>query len=117
MHHQQFFKTWWEKEKLLVRSNFNASTTVFENIVGKAEIARNEQFLLFPQRFLLNQMFYPHLFIFLKSYLYLRLNWKSLKLAYQVKGRNCRGCWHALSRALICRMVGRVNLLPPNVEF
>ena len=27
----------------------------FENIVGKAEIARKEQFLLFPQCFLLNQ--------------------------------------------------------------
>ena len=27
----------------------------FENIVGKEEIARNEQFLLFPQCFLLNQ--------------------------------------------------------------
>ena len=29
--------------------------TTFENIVGKEEIARNEQFLLFPQCFLLNQ--------------------------------------------------------------
>ena len=29
--------------------------TPFENIVGKEEIARNEQFLLFPQCFLLNQ--------------------------------------------------------------
>ena len=29
--------------------------TAFENIVGKKEIARNEQFLLFPQCFLLNQ--------------------------------------------------------------
>ena len=28
----------------------------FENIVGKGEIARNEQFLLFPQRFLPNQI-------------------------------------------------------------
>ena len=28
----------------------------FENIVGKGEIACNEQFLLFPQCFLLNQM-------------------------------------------------------------
>ena len=27
-----------------------------ENIVGKGEIARNEQFLLFPQCFLLNQI-------------------------------------------------------------
>ena len=29
--------------------------TAFENIVGKEEIARNEQFLLFPQCFLLNK--------------------------------------------------------------
>ena len=28
----------------------------FENIVGKGEIARNEQFLLFPQCFLLNHI-------------------------------------------------------------
>ena len=30
--------------------------TGFENTVGKGEIARNEQFLLFPQCFLLNQI-------------------------------------------------------------
>ena len=30
--------------------------TAFENIVGKGEIARNEQFLLFPQCFLLNHI-------------------------------------------------------------
>ena len=30
--------------------------TGFENIVGKGEIARNEQFLLFPQCFLFNQI-------------------------------------------------------------
>ena len=30
--------------------------TAFENIVEKEEIARNEQFLLFPQCFLLNQI-------------------------------------------------------------
>ena len=30
--------------------------TAFENIVGKEEIAHNEQFLLFPQCFLLNQV-------------------------------------------------------------
>ena len=30
--------------------------TAFENIVGKEEIARNEQFLLFPQCFLLRQI-------------------------------------------------------------
>ena len=30
--------------------------TTFENIVGKGEIARNEQFLLFSQWFLLDQI-------------------------------------------------------------
>ena len=30
--------------------------TAFENIVGKGEIACNEQFLLFPKSFLLNQL-------------------------------------------------------------
>ena len=30
--------------------------TACDNIVGKGEIARNEQFLLFPQRFLFNQI-------------------------------------------------------------
>ena len=30
--------------------------TAFENMVGKGEIARNKQFLLFPQCFLLNQI-------------------------------------------------------------
>ena len=29
--------------------------TAFENIVGKEEVALNEQFLLFPQCFLVNQ--------------------------------------------------------------
>ena len=60
--------------------------TAFENIVGKEEIAGNEQFVLFPQCFLLNQIIVPHLSIFLASYFYLMLNWKTLKLAYKVKG-------------------------------
>ena len=39
--------------------------TAFENIVGKKEIARNEQFLLFPQCFLLNlQIVSPFVNIF-----------------------------------------------------
>ena len=33
--------------------------TAFENIVGKEEIAHYEQFLLFPQCFLLNQKIVP----------------------------------------------------------
>ena len=31
-----------------INTYFDASTTAFENILGKEEIARNEQFLLFP---------------------------------------------------------------------
>ena len=34
----------------------NQQQTAFENIVGKGEIARDEQFLLFPQCLLLNQI-------------------------------------------------------------
>ena len=60
--------------------------TSFENIVGKEEIACNKQFLLFPQHFLLSQIIVPHLLIFLTSYFYLLLNWKSPKLTYGVKG-------------------------------
>ena len=39
--------------------------TAFENIVGKGEIARNKQFLLFTQCFLLNQIIvspFDHIF-------------------------------------------------------
>ena len=61
--------------------------TVFENIVGKEEIACNELFLLFPQCFLHNQINVPHLSIFWTSYLYLLLNLKSPKLAHEVKGK------------------------------
>ena len=44
---------------LLHRYSFqhiNNSESAVENIVGKGEIARNEQFLLFPQCFLLKQI-------------------------------------------------------------
>ena len=60
--------------------------TAFESIVGKEEIACNEQFLLFPQCFLLNKIIVPHLSIFLTSYFYLLLNCESPKLAYEVTG-------------------------------
>ena len=40
-----------------IDTHYDASTTDnFENIMGKVEIARNEQFLLFQQCFLLNQI-------------------------------------------------------------
>ena len=38
-----------------IYTHFNKSTIAFENNVGKKEIARNEQFHLFPQCFLFNQ--------------------------------------------------------------
>ena len=52
---------------------------------GKGEIARDEQFLLFPHCFLRKKIIvspFVH-----NSYLYLLLNLKSLKLAYGVKGK------------------------------
>ena len=58
----------------------------FENIVGKKEIARHEQFLLFPQCFLLNQIIitpFVHVFVIIS---FLLLNGKSPKLAYEVQG-------------------------------
>ena len=100
MHQQQTaFENIVEMKKMLIRSNSSFShnvfytyqiivqqQTAFENIVGKEEIACNEQFLFFLQCFLLNQIIVAHLSIFLTSYLYLLLNWKSPKLAYEVKG-------------------------------
>ena len=40
-----------------INTRFNTSTTpTFENTVGKGEIVRNKQFLLFPQCFLQKQI-------------------------------------------------------------
>ena len=64
--------------------------TTLENVVGKGEIARNKQFLLFTQCFLLIQIIVSPLIHIL--YLYLLLNWKSLKLAYQLKGQSFKCC-------------------------
>ena len=49
----------------------NHQQTTFENIVGKGEIARNEQFLLFPQCFLLKQIItspFVHIFAFISVF-------------------------------------------------
>ena len=40
----------------------------FENIVGKGEIARNEQFLLFPQCFLLSQIIVFPIFVIISLF-------------------------------------------------
>ena len=45
--------------------------TAFENTVGKGKISRNEQFLLFPQCFLLNQIIvssFVHIFDIISSF-------------------------------------------------
>ena len=60
--------------------------TAFENIVGKGEIALNEQFLLFPRCFQLNQITVSP-FVHIFDIIPLWLNWKSVKLAYQVHGK------------------------------
>ena len=59
--------------------------TAFENLQGKEEIARNEQFLLFPQRFYSIRKLYTHLSIFMTPCLYVLPNQKSPKLACEVK--------------------------------
>ena len=60
--------------------------TAFENILGKGEVARNEQFLLFPHCFLLNQIIespFVHIFDIVSLF---AAELEKLNLAYQVKG-------------------------------
>ena len=65
---------------------FDVSTTAFENIVGKEEIARYEQFLLFPQCFLFNQIIISQ-FVYIFDIISLfAVELKSQRRAYQVKG-------------------------------
>ena len=80
--------------------HFNASTTdtfenivgkeeqqtAFENIVGKGDIAHNERFLLFQHCFPLSQKIVSSFVNIFDIITLLLLNWKNLKLAYQVKG-------------------------------
>ena len=61
--------------------------TAFENILGNGEIARDMQFLLFPQCFLLNQIIVSQFVHIFELQLSLLLNLQSLKLAYQVEGK------------------------------
>ena len=62
---RQLLKTLWERKKLFVTSNF----FFFHNI------------------FYSTRKLYSYLSIFSTTYLYLLLNWKSPKLAYEVKGQ------------------------------
>ena len=62
--------------------------TAFEN-VGKEEIARNEQFLLFPTMFSIQSDNCTQLFIFLTLYyFYLLLNWKSPRRVNSLPNKN-----------------------------
>ena len=60
----------------------------FENIMRKEEIARNEQFLLFPQCFLLNQeivSLFVHIFDILSLF---AAELEELKVGIRVKAQN-----------------------------
>ena len=60
--------------------------TAFENNLGKGEIARKEQFLLFPQCFLLNQIIvslFGHIFDIIPLF---AAELEESKIGYQVKG-------------------------------
>ena len=68
--------------------------TAFENIVGKREIARNEQFLLFPQCFLLNKIIvspFVHSFDFMSV---VSAEFEKLKIGISGKGLKCRFCFY-----------------------
>ena len=58
----------------------------FENTKGKGEIAHNEQFLLFPQCILLNQIIVSPFVHNLDVISLFTADLKSLKLVYQVEG-------------------------------
>ena len=71
---------------LLHRYSFltHQQQTAFENIVGKGEIAHNEQFLLFPQCFLLNPIIVsPFVDIFDMVSLF-AAEWEEPKIGYEV---------------------------------
>ena len=63
INNRQLLKTLWEKKKLLITSNFFFSHNVFYSI----------------------RKLHHHLSIYMTSYLYLLLSWKSQKLACDVK--------------------------------
>ena len=62
--------------------------TAFKNIVGKGEIAHNEQFLLFPQCFLLNQIIespFVHIFDIISLF---AAEFEKLKIGLPGRGLN-----------------------------
>ena len=62
--------------------------TAFENIVGKGEIAHNEQFLLFPQYFLLNQIIVSLLSFFFDVISLFAAEFEDPKISESGKGLN-----------------------------
>ena len=63
--------------------------TAFENIVGNGEIAHTEQFLLFPQCFLLNEIIvspFVHIFDIMSSF---AAELEEPKIGISSKGLNC----------------------------
>ena len=65
----------------------------FENTVGKGEIARNEQFLLFPQCFLYFQRTFPHFHQNQNCRLQTLSVWETLKIVVWERVKNCRYVW------------------------
>ena len=62
--------------------------TALENIVGKGEIARNEQFLLFPQCFLLNRLIVSPFFHIFGIISLLAAEFEEIKIGISGKGLN-----------------------------
>ena len=65
----------------------------FENTVGKEEIARNEQFLLFPQCFLLVCRTFCHLHQVQNCRLQILSVWKSLEFVVWKKVKSWKSSW------------------------
>ena len=66
--------------------------TAFENIVGKGETVRNEQFLLFPQRFQLNQITvsaFVHIFDIISLFV-VQLKEPKIGISGKVLRRKCK---------------------------
>ena len=75
--------------------------TAFENIVGKGEIARNEQFLLFPQCFLINQIIvspFVHIFDIISLF---AAEFEEPKIGVSGKGLRDLYCRYVKTRACV----------------
>ena len=70
-----------------IDTHFDASTA-FENNVGKGEIAHDEQFLLFPQCFLLNQIIVSPFVIIFDIISLLAAEFEKPKIGISGKGFN-----------------------------